>query len=60
MLAAIRPAQVAYRGPDGFAVEVPQDVLTQPVAALPEGIYVLVRVHHTPQTPIAPRPTTAT
>lgn len=48
VLAAIRPEQVAYRSPDGLAVEVPQEVLTQLVATLPEGIHVLVRVHSHP------------
>ncbi len=45
VLAAIQPRQIAYRGPDGLSVEVPQDALTELITALPVAVHVLVRVH---------------
>lgn len=48
VLAAIRPPQVAYRGEDGLAVEVPQDALTELISGLPDAIHVLARVHSHP------------
>ena len=48
VVAAIRPPQIAYRSPEGLAVEVPQDVLTQLIASLPDGVHVLIRVHSHP------------
>ena len=48
VLAPFCPPQVAYRGPDGLAVEIPQEVLTQIIGALPRGIHILVRLHTHP------------
>ena len=48
VLGAVRPRQVAYRGEDGLAVEVPQDALSELISALPEGVFVLARVHSHP------------
>jgi hypothetical protein len=48
VLAAIPPPQIAYRGEDGLAVEVPQDALTEFISALPDAIHVLARVHSHP------------
>ncbi|MCW2984443.1 MAG: hypothetical protein JWR63_2013 [Conexibacter sp.] len=48
ILAAYRPEQVAYRSELGLAVEIPQAALTALVAALPEGVHPLVRVHSHP------------
>jgi hypothetical protein len=45
ILAALTPPQVAYRSADGLAVEVPQDVLTNLIGALPARVHILVRVH---------------
>lgn len=48
VLGALVPPQVAYRSEHGLAVEVPQDVLTELIAALPGGVRILVRVHSHP------------
>ena len=48
VLAAVRPRQVAYRSDHGLAVEVPQDALSELISALPEGVFVLARVHSHP------------
>jgi hypothetical protein len=45
ILGALTPPQIAYRGPDGLAVEVPQDVLTKLIGALPARVHILVRLH---------------
>lgn len=43
------PEQVAYRGPDGVAVEVTQDGLARLISSLPPGNFVLCRVHSHPR-----------
>lgn len=48
VLTPIRPRQVAYRSAEGVSVEVPQDSLTELIAALPEHVHVLARVHSHP------------
>lgn len=48
VMAAIRPGQVAYRGDDGCAVEVPPEALSELIAALPDGMFVLARLHTHP------------
>lgn len=48
ILAAVRPGQVAYRSGEGCAVEVPPEALSQLIAALPRGVYVLARLHTHP------------
>lgn len=45
---AIRPRQLAYRSKEGCAVEVPLDSISDVVAALPAGQFVLARVHTHP------------
>lgn len=44
----VRPGQSAFRGVDGCAVEVPPDALSEIISALPEGEFVLVRLHTHP------------
>lgn len=46
--AAVRPGQTAYRSDEGCAVEVPPDALSSLISALPEGMFVLARVHTHP------------
>lgn len=48
IIAPVRPGQVAYRGPEGCAVEVPPDALSEIISMLPEGAFVLARVHTHP------------
>jgi hypothetical protein len=48
VLAAIPPAQIAYRSEEGLAVEVPQEALSKLLVALPLGVHILVRVHSHP------------
>jgi hypothetical protein len=48
VLGALVPPQIAYRSEHGLAVEIPQDVLTELIAALPSGARSLVRVHSHP------------
>jgi proteasome lid subunit RPN8/RPN11 len=48
VLAAYRPTQVAYRSEHGVAVEIPQEALTDLIAALPDGVHLLARVHTHP------------
>ena len=48
VLAPLFPPQVAYRSLDGLAVEIPQDVLTELIGALPAGVQILARVHSHP------------
>jgi hypothetical protein len=48
ILAAVRPGQIAYRGEEGCAVEVPPEALSELVAALPRGVFVLARLHTHP------------
>lgn len=48
VLAAYIPKQVGYRSELGVAVEVTQEGLTRLIADLPEGVFVLVRVHSHP------------
>jgi hypothetical protein len=48
ILAAVMPGQVAYRGESGCAVEVPPDALSDIVRLLPDGIFVLARIHTHP------------
>lgn len=48
ILAAYRPTQVAYRSELGVAVEIPQEALTELIAALPDGVHLLARVHTHP------------
>jgi hypothetical protein len=45
MLAQVAPAQVAYRSEHGLSVAIPQDELSSLIAALPDGVHVLARVH---------------
>jgi hypothetical protein len=45
VVVAVPPRQLAYRGEDGLAVEIPQDALTELIGALPLGVHVLARVH---------------
>ena len=48
ILKAYIPEQVAYRSPDGLAVEVVEAGLTALISALPPGVFVLCRVHSHP------------
>lgn len=48
---AFMPPQVAYQSSDGLAVEVPQDALSELIAALPDDVFVLARVHSHPGEP---------
>ena len=48
ILAAVRPGQIAYRSEEGCAVEVPPEALSELVAALPRGFFVLARLHTHP------------
>ena len=48
VLAAYVPEQVAHSSELGVAVEVTQEGLTRLIAALPEGVFVLIRVHSHP------------
>lgn len=48
ILAAVRPGQVAYGGPEGCAVEVPPDALSEIISLLPDSVFVLARVHTHP------------
>ncbi|MEA2372640.1 MAG: hypothetical protein QOH12_3034 [Solirubrobacteraceae bacterium] len=50
VLVVVRPRQVAYRTHEGVGVEVPEDALFELIAALPDGIVVLARVHTHPGT----------
>lgn len=47
-LVAVRPGQIAYRGTDGCAVEVPPDALTALIATLPPDLSIVARVHTHP------------
>jgi len=48
ILAAFVPEQVAYRSDEGVAVEVTSEGLTRLIGELPDGIFVLCRVHSHP------------
>lgn len=48
IIAAVCPGQTAYRSEQGCAVEVPPDALSELISALPEGVFVLVRLHTHP------------
>lgn len=48
ILGPLFPPQIAYRSERGLAVEIPQDVLTELIAALPSGVRILARVHSHP------------
>jgi len=48
ILAAVRPGQIAYRGEEGCAVEVPPDALSEIIRLLHDGTFVLARVHTHP------------
>lgn len=48
IMGAVRPGQIAYRGEDGCAVEVPPDALSEIISLLPEGMFVLARIHSHP------------
>jgi hypothetical protein len=45
VLAQIAPAQVAYRSEQGLSVAIPQQELSKLIAALPEKVHILARVH---------------
>jgi hypothetical protein len=45
---AYAPEQIGYASEDGVAVEVTQRGLAEMISALPEGVFVLVRVHSHP------------
>jgi hypothetical protein len=45
VLAAMPPAQIAYRSEEGLSVAIPQDELSALIGALPHGVHVLARVH---------------
>jgi hypothetical protein len=45
VLAQIAPAQVAYRSDQGLSVAIPQQELSKLIAALPEKVHILARVH---------------
>jgi hypothetical protein len=42
------PPQIAYRSRDGVAVQIPDDVIAEIIAALPAGFAVAARVHSHP------------
>jgi hypothetical protein len=48
ILAAHMPQQVAYRSRQGVAVSVVEDALSALIAALPDGVFVPVRLHTHP------------
>jgi hypothetical protein len=48
ILAAYVPEQIAHRSSYGVSVEVTQAGLTRLISELPEGVFVLVRVHSHP------------
>lgn len=48
VLVPFAPDQVAYRSPDGVAVEVTAEGLSDLISQLPEGVFVLCRVHSHP------------
>jgi hypothetical protein len=48
VLAAYIPEQIAHRSELGVAVEVTQEGLTRLIGGLPEGVFVLIRVHSHP------------
>ena len=48
VIAAYVPEQVALRSELGVAVEVTQEGLTRLISGLPEGVFVLIRVHSHP------------
>lgn len=48
VVAAYVPEQVALRSELGVAVEVTREGLTRLIAGLPEGVFVLIRVHSHP------------
>jgi hypothetical protein len=45
---AYAPEQIGYASEDGLAVEVTRRGLTEIISALPEGVFVLARVHSHP------------
>lgn len=45
---AVRPGQIAYRSAAGCAVEVPPEALSELIEALPDGLFVLARLHTHP------------
>lgn len=51
VLAAYVPDQIARRSEYGVSVEVTQEGLTRLISQLPEGIFVLIRVHSHPTEP---------
>ena len=48
VIAAYIPEQIAHRSELGVAVEVTREGLTHLIAGLPEGVFVLIRVHSHP------------
>jgi len=48
VIAANVPEQIAHRSELGVAVEVTQEGLTRLITGLPEGVFVLIRVHSHP------------
>jgi hypothetical protein len=48
VIGAYVPEQIAHRSELGVAVEVTQEGLTRLIAGLPEGVFVLIRVHSHP------------
>jgi hypothetical protein len=49
VLSPYAPEQIAYRSEDGVAVEVTADGLSELIGELPDGIFVLCRVHSHPR-----------
>ncbi|MGI5180133.1 hypothetical protein ACQEVZ_27785 [Dactylosporangium sp. CA-152071] len=48
IITAVMPGQIAYRSDAGCAVEVPPEALSDIVRLLPDGVFVLVRIHTHP------------
>jgi hypothetical protein len=48
VIAPFAPEQIAYRSEEGVAVEVTQDGLSELISELPDGVFVLCRVHSHP------------
>jgi len=48
ILFAFGPPQIAYKSPDGLAVSIPDEAVTEIIAALPPDLFIPVRVHSHP------------
>jgi hypothetical protein len=48
VLSPLRPRQICFRTEDGVGVEVPPDAISELISALPQGMFVLARVHSHP------------